>query len=72
MAHTQDTTRRMVSLTELEMMIGATRKTIMSWIKAGRFPPPAPALGRGGKQWWNRAQVERALEGGPPVGGKKR
>jgi hypothetical protein len=66
----KNTTRRMYTLAELEGMIGATKKTIMSWVKVGIFPAPA-LRGRGpGKHWWNLAEVEAALAGNFTAGGR--
>jgi hypothetical protein len=62
----------MYSLAELEAMIGATKKTIMAWVKVGIFPAPV-LRGRGhGKLRWNIAHVERALEGQGVRAGKHR
>jgi hypothetical protein len=62
----------MYSLTELEVMIGATRKTIMAWIKEGLFPGPVLRGRRRGKLFWNLDQVERALEGQGFDGAKRK
>ena len=53
--------RRLLSLSDIEEMTGASRKAIRLWVKAGRFPAPLD-IGIG-KQWWSREAVEAALTG---------
>jgi predicted DNA-binding transcriptional regulator AlpA len=50
-----------VTLKELTTMFGVTRKTVLAWVRAGRFPPPL-AISRH-KFLWPRAVIEAVLAG---------
>ena len=70
MSKTATPVPRLLSLADLEEMTGASRKAILGWVKAGRFPKPVP-IGIG-KLWWNREAVERVLQGAPAEGASQR
>jgi predicted DNA-binding transcriptional regulator AlpA len=57
-----ETTNRhsvLISTVEILSLTGMNRKTLDALRADGRFPQPL--FDRGGKKWWSRRQVEKAL-----------
>jgi excisionase family DNA binding protein len=49
---------------EVAARMGVTPKTLMSWVKAGKFPAPLPVGIR--KYLWPAEQIEELLRGKAP------
>jgi predicted DNA-binding transcriptional regulator AlpA len=64
-----DPRHALVSLNEVAAEVGVTRKTIMEWVRAGRFPAPLSVALR--RRYWTRAALDALYEAARPAGFRK-
>ena len=61
MSNTGVIARDLLSIAEIEMKTGISRRTLWRWVSSGRFPPPAVRVGRIVR--WRVSDIEEWIEG---------